>query len=91
MEVGVGQGREEEDKTSGKVLTVQGTAEGPPGLPQCLRVGSSLPTETFLSSARHWLVHELGGVSLHLCQPLRPFPPSYVFLPFPPCLAETSE
>lgn len=87
IEVGVGPWRAEEDWTNGKVLMVCGTAEGPlriaPGLPQCLLVGSSLPMETFLSSARHCLVWELGGDSLHLCQLLCPFPDSHVFLPLP--------
>lgn len=43
IEVGVEPVRAEEHWTNGKILTVQGTAEGPlriaPGLPQCLLVG----------------------------------------------------
>lgn len=51
IEVGVGPWRAEEDWTNGKILTVQGTVEGPlrvaPGLPWCLLVGSSLPWRHF--------------------------------------------
>lgn len=79
--------RAEEDRTDRKVLTVQRTAEGPlriaPGCHSaCWRV-VPFPWKHFSAVPDAWLDLELGGVRLHLCQPLRPFPSSHMFLPLP--------
>ena len=53
------------------------------GLPQSCCWVVPFPRKTFLSCARLCLTQELGGNSIHLCQPMCPFPDSHVFLPLP--------